>query len=34
MLSMGRLPQEISEFCNYPLDLVNEVQGSMVVAAK
>ena len=34
MLLNGRLPRDISEYCNYPLDLVNEVQGSMVVAAK
>ncbi len=34
MLTRGKRPQEISDFCGVPIDLVNEVQGSMVVAAK
>ena len=34
MLSKGRLPQEISEFCDYPISLVKQVQESMIVTAK
>ena len=32
MLSRGKTPQEIADFCGYPLKLVLEVQKSMMVA--
>ena len=31
MLERGKKPQEISDFCNYPMDLVLRVQESMAV---
>ena len=31
MLLKGRLPQEISDFCDYPIALIEEVQESMTV---
>ena len=31
MLLKGKLPQEISDFCDYPIALVKEVQESMTV---
>ncbi len=34
MLTKGKNPKEISDLCGVPIKLVNEVQGSMVVAAK
>ena len=30
MLRKGKTPQEISDFCNYPLEIVQEVQESML----
>ena len=30
MLRKGKTPQEISDFCNYPLKIVQEVQESML----
>ena len=32
MLQKGKTPQEIADFCGYPLKLVLEVQKSMMVA--
>ena len=32
MLSRGKTPQEIADFCGYPIDLVMEVQKSLMVA--
>ena len=34
MLASGKLPQEISDFCKIPIELVQEVQNSMLSAAK
>ena len=32
MLSRGKTPQEIADFCDYPLELVLKVKESMMVA--
>ncbi len=32
MLSKGKKPQEIADFCDYPLDLILEIQEGMLVA--
>ena len=32
MLLKGKTPQEIAEFCDYPMNLIKEVQESMLVA--
>ena len=34
MLSRGKTAREIADFCNYPLGLVEEVQGSLQVAGQ
>ena len=34
MLERGKTPQEISDFCNYSLDLVKEIHESMMAVAK
>ena len=31
MLKRGKEPQEISDFCNYPLELILEVQKNLLV---
>ena len=32
MLNNGKTPQEITDFCGYPITLVNEVKESMMTA--
>ena len=34
MLDDGKLPEEIAEFCHYPIEQVNSVQNSMLSTAK
>ena len=31
MLHDGKSPEDIAEFCKYPLDLIHEVQNGMLV---
>ena len=33
MLKKGKNPQEISDFCGYPLDLILDVQNSILVTS-
>ena len=33
MLNNGKTPQEITDFCGYPITLVNEIKESMMTAA-
>ena len=31
MLRRGKTPEEIADFCEYPIELIKEVQNSMLV---
>ena len=33
MLTRGRTPEEVSEFCGYPIEMVRKVQDEMLVSS-